>query len=394
MIQQFIGVSMKFALDSTRRLDTNGFLHVGYSNISKECVSPYYGYEIPNHKEHGLEEKKVYYGYRSGVELEQCVESFNGLPLLRGHYVEHAESPQKEHRVGSLGTDCRFVQPYLQNSLIVTDAEAIRKIQSGERVELSAAYAYEPLFETGTFEGQNYDFVMTKIKGNHVALVEEGRAGPDVVVADSALLENASHLEKTQNTNDKINDSENVEFKNILALLEELFQELSKIKEKNLLDMNEKTEQKEAVGDFIEEKDIIVNQIFREEENEEKVHNETLDRVESDEENYEGSQYEECDEYKKELAQDVSIIKIKSEITQEFKQMHEALSLCIPFTGEMDMFAFDNASDIYMHACNLLKIPTEKESAQAVIKALSDYSIIYNQKPSFSDSQVFKSRFE
>jgi hypothetical protein len=39
----------------------------------------------------------------------------------------------------------------------------------------------------GMYEGQRYDGVMRDIQGNHVALVEVGRAGPDVMAADSQL---------------------------------------------------------------------------------------------------------------------------------------------------------------------------------------------------------------
>jgi len=42
-----------------------------------------------------------------------------------------------------------------------------------------------PVMEPGEFEGQPYDGRMTEIQGNHLALVELGRAGADVVVADS-----------------------------------------------------------------------------------------------------------------------------------------------------------------------------------------------------------------
>jgi hypothetical protein len=40
--------------------------------------------------------------------------------------------------------------------------------------------------ERGTFDGDDYEIVMRNLRGNHVALVEKGRAGADVVVADSA----------------------------------------------------------------------------------------------------------------------------------------------------------------------------------------------------------------
>lgn len=177
------------ALDSAthRRFDENGFLHVAVSHISKETVNPYYGREIPGGDALGLDPDKIYYGYRAGDELAKGADTFNGLPLHLEHHVDSAENPQKEHRIGSLGTDAAFNSPYLDNSLIITDAEAIKAIESGRTVELSSAYRYDPVFEPGQFGGERYDFIMTNIRGNHVALVEKGRAGPDVVVADQQI---------------------------------------------------------------------------------------------------------------------------------------------------------------------------------------------------------------
>ena len=170
-----------------RHKDVNGFLHVAISHISKETVNPYYGHEVPGWEKLGLDPDKIYKGYRKGEELAKGADTFNGLPLLLGHYPESADDPQKEHRVGSLGTDAAFVAPYLNNSLIITDAEAIEAIENGEAVEISSAYRYDPVFEAGEFEGEAYDFIMTNIRGNHVALVEEGRAGPEVAVADGQI---------------------------------------------------------------------------------------------------------------------------------------------------------------------------------------------------------------
>ncbi|MGH7058317.1 MAG: DUF2213 domain-containing protein, partial [Acetobacteraceae bacterium] len=75
--------------------------------------------------------------------------------------------------------------PYLRNSLIVWTREAIDGIESGKRRQLSASYRYDADMTSGTYEGQPYDGVMRNIRFNHVALVEEGRAGPDVLVDDS-----------------------------------------------------------------------------------------------------------------------------------------------------------------------------------------------------------------
>ncbi|MDR2075717.1 MAG: DUF2213 domain-containing protein, partial [Desulfovibrio sp.] len=171
-LKPFSADHLTFDTASRRRFDENGFLHVEVSHISKETVNPYYGREIPNWRERGLDPEKIYQGYRSGAELAKGAGTFNGLPLLLGHYPESAEEPQKEHRVGSLGTDAAFNAPYLDNSIIITDADAIEAVESGRAVELSSAYRYEPLFESGEFNGEPYDFIMTNIRGNHVALVE------------------------------------------------------------------------------------------------------------------------------------------------------------------------------------------------------------------------------
>lgn len=179
--------SKEIAFDaSARSVDSNGYLRVVKSHITKEGVNPYYGSEMEGGKVLGLDPDKLYYGYRPGEELEKAAATFNGLPLLFEHHFDSADRPQKEHRIGSLGTDAVYNAPYLDNSLIITDAEAIEAIVSGDHPELSSAYKYTPDFTPGEWDGQHYDFIMRNIVGNHVAIVEEGRAGSDVKVADSA----------------------------------------------------------------------------------------------------------------------------------------------------------------------------------------------------------------
>lgn len=176
------------AFDQTmRRRDENGFLHVEKSHVTKEQVVPYYGHEISDYEAHGLDPNRIYYAYRPAEELMKAAPTINGLPILLEHYPESAMEPQLDHRIGSMGTDAEFVAPYLDNSLIFTVAEAIALIDTEEMRELSLSYRFDPDFTPGTWNGQPYDFVMRNIRGNHLALVPQGRAGADVLVADAAL---------------------------------------------------------------------------------------------------------------------------------------------------------------------------------------------------------------
>ena len=175
------------AAPSARSTDENGFLHVSSSHITKATVNPYYGREIPGWREAGLDPEAVYYGWRDPQELQKSLPTWAGLPLHIEHHVDSADEPAKLTRVGAVGA-ATWNAPYIDAPLTVWDAAAIDGIEDGSFCELSCAYRYDPDFTPGSYEGVGYDFIMRNIRGNHVALVEEGRAGPDVVVADAQTV--------------------------------------------------------------------------------------------------------------------------------------------------------------------------------------------------------------
>lgn len=181
-----MGTTLTFDAASKRRFDENGFMHVESSHITKEQVVPYRGREIPGWQERGLDPDKIYFGYRPLEELQKAVDTFNGLPIMLMHHTVSADDPKKEYQVGSMATNAVWNDPYVDNGMIFTDAVGIEAVKNGTCREISCAYQYDPDFTPGVFDDTPYDFVMRNIRGNHVAIVEEGRAGPDVVVADSS----------------------------------------------------------------------------------------------------------------------------------------------------------------------------------------------------------------
>lgn len=179
-------VLMAFDRGSVRSYDADGRLHVALTNISKANVSPYYGSEIPGFAQLGLDPAKIYKLWRDPAELEKGAASFRNLPVLRRHIQVSADEPSKEDVVGSIGSDVTFSDPYLCASICIWDSEAIAGVESGQIAELSPAYRYVPDMTPGTTpSGEAYDGRMTDILGNHLATVEVGRTGPDVVVADA-----------------------------------------------------------------------------------------------------------------------------------------------------------------------------------------------------------------
>lgn len=175
---------------SVREYDKNGFLHVDLSPMTRVQVAPYRGSEIPGWETLGLDANKVYRGYRSEEELSRpdTIKSMNGIPIQLDHNPDYADAPAKQTRVGSTGDKAHFDAPFLFNSLHVMDKAAIDRINDGSMRELSLAYRYRPDFTKGkTPQGEDYDFVMRDINANHLALVEQGRCGDQVLVYDSKM---------------------------------------------------------------------------------------------------------------------------------------------------------------------------------------------------------------
>lgn len=224
--------------DSVRSIDDNGFLHVAISNITKEQVAPYLGSEIPDYERLGLKPDTIYKVYRPAEELKKAVTSSNGIPIQLDHHADFADAPAKETRVGSTGTDGIFNAPYLQNSLHIQDADAIKRINDGSMRELSLGYRYTPEKKTGVFNGEPYDLIMRDISCNHLALVEEGRAGHDVLVKDSK-----STINEVINMDDKVEKTE-------IALADQMINTANALK-----DLHE-TDENGNVVDINEDKEI------------------------------------------------------------------------------------------------------------------------------------------
>lgn len=177
---------------TVRRRDANGFLHVEISNISKANVCPYQGHEIPGWQSLGLDPDRIYQLYRDPEELAKGAETFNGLPILSEHLPVLPESLPEELIIGTTGNSAAFTAPYLVNGLTIWCAAHQQAIEQNRKRELSCGYRYRADMTPGvTIEGLHYDGVMRDIMGNHVALVIEGRAGPDVVIGDELMKLNS-----------------------------------------------------------------------------------------------------------------------------------------------------------------------------------------------------------
>jgi hypothetical protein len=262
------------------------------------------------------------------------------------HIVTTADEPMKDDIVGSLGSDVEFKDPYLQASLIVWDSAAIAAIESGDVVELSAAYRFTPDMQSGTFNGVKYDGVMRNIVGNHVALVETGRAGPDVMVSDAnpfvAQVAEETEMTKRAKAAKLVEDAS-------LAYLDKLLDALTGEEESPADEEEDIAADEESPADVLKEK---MKGKF--DEDEYKIISDMIDKlgtgpVQDDEPNDEDEEEKAMEE--KKTAMDAAV----KQAVAEVNALHSARELVAPLVG---VVALDSAAAVYKFALDHAGVDT------------------------------------
>ena len=169
-----------------RDYDTNGWFEIKDNPLSVVGVYPYMGRSISA----DCIQDRLYGVYRPESELssQDCIDSFKLIPWIDDHVMLGNEdaglTPSEQKGVqGVIGQDVYFDGTTLKGNIKVF-SEAMANLIANGKKELSCGYRCRYEYAPGTFNGEHYDYVQREIRGNHLALVENGRMGPDVAVLD------------------------------------------------------------------------------------------------------------------------------------------------------------------------------------------------------------------
>lgn len=171
-------------LDAPKRVD-GGFLAVR-ARAARIGVYEYAGHEVDPENKHGLRDRAIVHVLRDERTVFDAAAalSFIGKPVTDDHPAQAVTADNwRDHARGTVMGAMRDGD-YLAFDLLLTDAEAIRKVEGGKR-ELSNGYSAE--LEYGDFtaaDGTQCQARQTSIAGNHVALVDRGRAGSECAIKD------------------------------------------------------------------------------------------------------------------------------------------------------------------------------------------------------------------
>lgn len=165
-----------------KKIDYNNFWYIKDNPITKAGVYPYLGKQISDE----LEPEKVYYVLRPAEEIEKAKDTFKLIPLIDNHTMLGADyTPAEEKGVhGVLGEDVKAENGTLYADVKIFSEYLKDQIANGKK-ELSCGYFCKYDLTSGEYEGQHYDAIQRDLRGNHIALVNNGRMGHDVRVMDS-----------------------------------------------------------------------------------------------------------------------------------------------------------------------------------------------------------------
>lgn len=380
-------VILAFDKISVRRVDTDGRLFVKTSHITRADVNPYYGREIPMWDELNLDPDRVYQVFRPPEELQKGAHTFNTLPILAIHTHVTAENPKKEEIIGSTGSNAVFDGTWLDNALGFWDAQYIEKIDDDSQRELSCSYRYIPIIENGSYNGSPYDLKMTEIEGNHVTLVVEGRAGPEVLVADTQIhTPQKAHTVKLNPKQKaalkarmpklKVAMDEGLDTDAVENALEEALEEVQALGEPETTDDEE--------GTLLEKlKKLIEGASSTGASDEEK-------KAAEDEAAKRAEEARKADEAKNAGAMDAKIKAAADGARVSIESRFRAAQKVEPITGRLDAMAFDSADAIFAHALTVGGMDPKQHDA-AAYSGIVDVLISKRSEPpvhAASDSAV------
>jgi len=137
----------------------------------------YYGFELPGSEDRGIEWDQLIIGRIEQADMKKTLGQFKGLPLTDEHvFVNVGE--RRQSAVGTILSNGKVDGELVRTEALVHEPKAILKIQNGKAEELSIGFHSAIEWVENKTDGDP-DFFVRDIDLNHVAIVKQGRAGPE-----------------------------------------------------------------------------------------------------------------------------------------------------------------------------------------------------------------------
>ncbi|QPX74745.1 prohead protease [Serratia phage vB_SmaM_Hera] len=180
--------------NTARELDDNGYLVVRGCPLSSFGIFDYSARQV------GLpgDPNRIVKVYRpeSAVSEPEAIDSFKNVPFINEHEMLHGTdetegaAPEEKGVDGILTSNVYYDKPWMRGDIKVFSRSVKRELQKGKS-DLSLGYGCQFEHKPGIWNGQPYEVIQTRLRGNHIALVGEGRV-PGARVLDGLVFDHLS----------------------------------------------------------------------------------------------------------------------------------------------------------------------------------------------------------
>jgi len=183
-VAQQISAAFSYAMDyadTAREEDFNGYVTIARNPITRAGVFQYAGHSLPDAED----PSKIYNVYRPLEEVSspEALKSMALLPIINEHEMlgeGYQRGPEDRGVHGTTGEEI-LIEGLDVLAPIRIFSRALKKLIESGKKGLSLGYRCRFEKIAGEFNGMRYDYIQRDIRGNHLALVNEGRSGTAVL---------------------------------------------------------------------------------------------------------------------------------------------------------------------------------------------------------------------
>lgn len=172
-----------------------GYLHANVRAV-RTGIQMYTGDEM------GRPDMDVVAVYRPEGEVfaKHSLNTFASIPVTLGHPPEMVDADNwKVHAKGNTGEEVLRDGEFMKIGIKITDRDLIDAVEAGTR-QISAGYMAEIDWQDGVApDGTPYQAIQRNIEANHIAVVDEARAGSKARIGDDAQNWGASPVTDAEN---------------------------------------------------------------------------------------------------------------------------------------------------------------------------------------------------
>lgn len=178
---------------SKRSVTEQGYLAIEDCVLARSGILEYAARNFQPHAFNDRAPTDMIKVFRPVVELEKSITSFSGAPVTDEHPAQMlTPSNTQFYQRGHVNGEVKVQDGYMRGNLIMTNVDTVTHVIAENKNEISNGYFSRYDFNSGIVPktepidaGKGYDCVQLGLRGNHVALVKEGRCGAECRVSDS-----------------------------------------------------------------------------------------------------------------------------------------------------------------------------------------------------------------